>query len=505
MKNLRIKLLLSLIAFAVILVAVISYVNRQILADDIEEQVARNRVLIENHILTDMRAVDNAHLYFDANMSDEMEQALRALKNYYRENPNVATWDLQQLKNKHDMDIYILDQTNTVLYTTFDKDIGFNFSKCCQRFSALLDERRASGEFFTDGIDISTTTGEYRKFAYLATHDKKYLLELSIDLLKNPVFQTFNFEKTSEYLVAKYVDLVEVQTISAGGVFFNDSKSKRITVQEQSEQFQKYFELARKKMQPVEYQEAFNQGYMETHLFLPYEAETVRGESSHRIVYVKYANFTKMEALQKNTKQFWVLLTIALITAFVMLLVINKILSKTIHLATFDPLTGVYNRATYIRKMDSLLKKRKLNRPGLLLIDLDNFKQVNDQFGHAEGDQILIGTAKILKKVVKKDGFVVRFGGDEFAMVLYDTTEHHMQQVADAILTQIRTLKLEDHSIQKWSVLSVSMGGAIYHHPEDSEMSLFERADRALYQSKNAGKDQYSSFVEVAEVEDTKI
>ncbi|UZM98709.1 hypothetical protein OL548_30555 [Lysinibacillus sp. MHQ-1] len=74
-------------------------------------------------------------------------------------------------------------------------------------------------------------------------------------------------KKTSEYLVAKYVDLVEVQTISAGGVFFNDSKSKRITVQEQSEQFQKYFELARKKMQPVEYQEAFNQGYMETHLF----------------------------------------------------------------------------------------------------------------------------------------------------------------------------------------------------------------------------------------------
>lgn len=208
------------------------------------------------------------------------------------------------MKNKHNMDIYIVDQSNTVIYTTFDKDLGFNFSKCCQRFSALLDERRASGEFFTDGIDISTTTGEYRKFAYLATHDKKYLLELSIDLLKNPVFQTFNFEKTSEYLVAKYVDLVEVQTISAGGVFFNDSRSKRITVQEQSEQFQKYFELARKKMQPVEYQQAFNQGQIETHLFLPYEAETVRGESSKRIVYVKYTNFTKMEALQKTQNSF---------------------------------------------------------------------------------------------------------------------------------------------------------------------------------------------------------
>ncbi|WP_249664341.1 GGDEF domain-containing protein, partial [Lysinibacillus sp. D4B1_S16] len=80
-----------------------------------------------------------------------------------------------------------------------------------------------------------------------------------------------------------------------------------------------------------------------------------------------------------------------------------------------------YNRATFIRKMDSLLKKRKINRPGLLLIDLDNFKHVNDPFGHVKGDQILVGTAKILKKVVKKEGFVVRFGGDEFAIVLYDT------------------------------------------------------------------------------------
>ncbi|KPN88777.1 GGDEF domain-containing protein [Lysinibacillus sp. ZYM-1] len=505
MKNLRIKLLLSLIAFAVILVAVISYVNRQILVDDIEKQVARNRILIENHILTDMRAVDNAHFYFDKNMSDKMEQELRTLKNYYRENTNVASWDLQQMKNKHDMDIYIVDQTNTVIYTTFDKDIGLNFSNCCQRFSALLNERRASGGFYTDGIDISTTTGEYRKFGYLATEDKKYLLELSIDLLKDPVFQTFNFEKTSEYLVAKYVDLVEVQTINAGGVFFNDSKSKRITVQEQSQQFQKYFELAKKKMKPMEYQKELDHGYIETHLFLPYEAETVRGESSKRIVYVKYGNFTKIEALQKNSKQFWILLAIALVTAFVMLLVINKILSKTIHLATFDPLTGVYNRATYIRKVDSLIKKRKVNRPALLLIDLDNFKQVNDQFGHAEGDHILIGTARILKKVVKKDGFVVRFGGDEFAIVLYDTTEHHMQQIAEAILTQIRTLKFEGHAIEKWSVLSVSMGGAIYHHTEDTEMSLFERADKALYQSKNAGKDQYSSYTEVAADEDTRI
>ena len=67
MKNLRIKLLLSLIAFAVILVAVISYVNRQILVTEIEKQVSMNKILIENHILTDMQTVDDAHFYFDNN------------------------------------------------------------------------------------------------------------------------------------------------------------------------------------------------------------------------------------------------------------------------------------------------------------------------------------------------------------------------------------------------------------------------------------------------------
>lgn len=83
MNKLRLKLLLSLIAFALILVVVISYVNREILVADIEQQQAINRTLIENHILTDMQSVDNAHLYFDNNISDKMEQELQALAIYY--------------------------------------------------------------------------------------------------------------------------------------------------------------------------------------------------------------------------------------------------------------------------------------------------------------------------------------------------------------------------------------------------------------------------------------
>jgi len=500
MKNLRIKLLISLIAFALILVAVISYVNRQILVADIEQQEAMNRALIENHILTDMQTVDNAHFYFDQNLSDKMEQALRKLVTYYEENPKVATWDLQKIKKEYGMDVYIIDQSNTVIYTTFEKDKGLNFSLCCKRFSTLLDERRASGKYYNDGIDISTTTGGYRKFGYLGTPDRKYLLELGVDLLNDPVFQTFNFGKTADYLVDKYTDLLEVQTINAGGVYFDDSKPVKITVKDQPAIFQEHFELAIQSMKPTEFQKKYSNGYIEKYRFLPYEAETIRGESTKRIIYVKYGNYTELEALSKNTKQFWLLLCIALGTSFIMLIVINKILSKTIHLATYDPLTNVFNRATYIRKMDNLLRKRKTNQPGLLLIDLDNFKQVNDQFGHGAGDKILIDTARILKQEVGNDGFVVRFGGDEFAIVLYDAKSENMWQLAHSILGKFRHYKHVDNvNIDQWSVISVSMGGAICHHLDESERSLFERADKALYQSKNAGKDQYTSFEEVEE------
>lgn len=503
MKRLRLKLLVSLITFALILVAVMSYVNRQILVLDIREQEATNRILIEDHILKDMQTVDNAHLYFDQNVSDEMERELQELVSYYEKNPSISKWNLQQMKKEHGMDIYILDKTNTVIYTTFEKDKGFNFSECCKKFSKLLDERRDSGEFYTDGIDVSTTTGAIRKFAYLGTLDQKYLFELGVDLNDVPVFQAFNFVTTANSLVEKYKDLLEVKTINAGGIFLDDSQDTRIVVSDQSELFQKYYKKAKQTMQPTEYKTKLEDGYVETVRFLPYEAETVRGESTNRVVYVKYGNLSELTALAKNTKQVWFLLIIALMTSLIMLLVIIRLLTKTINLATYDSLTGVYNRATYISKMDNLLKKRKENTPGLLLIDLDNFKQVNDQYGHVEGDKVLIQTASVLNEAAENNGFVVRLGGDEFAIVLYDADDNIIQQLAESILYKIRNVK--SANTKSWAALSVSIGGAIYESVDESEINLFVRADQALYRSKNIGKNCYSSYDEVAADKDTII
>lgn len=491
MKNLRMNLLLSLLIYSLILITVIFYMNQQVLINNVDEQVRQSRELTEHHILSDMRTVDNAHHYFDTNLTNTMQEELYKLRDYYKENPNIEAWDVDRLSESHGMDIYILDQTNKVIKTTFRADIGLDFSKCCVNFSELLDERRLSGEFYSDGIDVSTTTGEIRKFSYLGTPDSKYLLELGIVLEDVPVFKTFNFVETASKLKELYGDLIEVQTINSGGIFLDDSTGQRLTVKNMSPKFQQYFTEARYSMKATEYVVESEHGYKETHRFLPYEAETTRGISTKRIVYVKYGNFSEQQAKAAIFEQQLKLILLTLVITVLLLVVIGKLLAKTIQLATFDSLTGAYNRATYISKMDELLKKRK-GDPGLLLIDLDNFKQANDQFGHAIGDQVLKDLTKVLVRVTGNDGFVVRLGGDEFGMVLKETDEADLTLKAENVLQQIRRYQVEQARETVWSYLSVSIGGAVSYDPNELEVDLFVRADEALYSSKNAGKDQFT-------------
>lgn len=491
MKNLRLKLVLSLLAYSLILITVIFYANQQVLINNVDEQVTQSNELIEHHILENMRAVDNAHYYFDTSLTETMQHELSKLREYYKSNPSVDTWDVEQLSEHHDMDIYILNNENKVIKTTFLPDIGLNFSECCSSFAKLLDERRLSGEFYSDGIDVSTTTGQLRKFSYLGTPDGKYLLELGVILEEVPVFKTFNFGGTAAALKKTYGDLIEVQTINSGGIFLDDSTGKRLTIEDMSAKFRKYFAEARQSMKVTEYVVELEGGYKETHRFLPYEAEAERGESTRRIIYVKYGNFSELAAKEAIFQQQIKLIILALLTTVVLLLVISKLLEKTMRLATFDTLTGAYNRATYISKMDEVLKKRK-GTPGLLLIDLDNFKQANDQFGHAVGDKVLKDLTKALQGVTGNDGFVVRLGGDEFGVVLEDPDQQELEMKANEILQQVRQYKYDELRADVWHFLSVSIGGALSTDPHELEIDLFIRADEALYDSKKSGKDQYT-------------
>ncbi|GAV25381.1 GGDEF domain-containing protein [Carboxydothermus islandicus] len=152
--------------------------------------------------------------------------------------------------------------------------------------------------------------------------------------------------------------------------------------------------------------------------------------------------------------------------------------------ANTDALTGLFNR-NYFNKM---LNKIKTKGPiSLLLIDLDNFKNINDLYGHLAGDAVLQKVAEILKNVTRKVDIIVRWGGDEFAVVLWETEEQEALNIAQRIKTRI-----EDYDFafgQSRVKISVSIGiASMKEDVLNDKDQLFKTADEALYLAKGKKK-----------------
>lgn len=160
-------------------------------------------------------------------------------------------------------------------------------------------------------------------------------------------------------------------------------------------------------------------------------------------------------------------------------------------MAHFDMLTGLPNRALFFDRLESALHlaKRTHSSVALLFLDLDGFKGANDTYGHDFGDKILQEVAARLQDVVRESDTVARMGGDEFTLILnnIDSAEdagHVAEKVSKAIATPYH---LEG---KEWS-LSTSIGISLYPRDSDSCEDLLKMADKAMYQIKHAGKNDY--------------
>lgn len=158
-------------------------------------------------------------------------------------------------------------------------------------------------------------------------------------------------------------------------------------------------------------------------------------------------------------------------------------------MATKDALTGLGNRAGFEQSMirQQSWAHRHNDTFALLIIDLDNFKYVNDNFGHREGDKVLTHVASHLVNVLRNEDEPFRYGGDEFCCLLDCQTQQQLACAAERIQS-----KINSSSYLARMGVSCSLGGAIYQDG-DSTSTLFDRADSALYGAKNAGKNTYQA------------
>jgi diguanylate cyclase (GGDEF) domain len=170
----------------------------------------------------------------------------------------------------------------------------------------------------------------------------------------------------------------------------------------------------------------------------------------------------------------------------------NLTLDDKVH---YDALTGIYNR----RFMDDNLKRivKSLSRSNgvlsLMMLDIDFFKKYNDTYGHSMGDACLKTVAKTISDTARMDDCVIRYGGEEFALLLPSTDEAGAGIFAVRLLNNVRSLCIPHINSDIADHVTISIGATTVNvKPNHQYMSYIERADEALYISKNTGRDKYT-------------
>ncbi len=175
---------------------------------------------------------------------------------------------------------------------------------------------------------------------------------------------------------------------------------------------------------------------------------------------------------------FW-LLTLGLLVATAALVRERRSRRAAEHAALADPLTGVANRLAFDQRLaDEWQRARRFGHPfAVLMIDLDGFKQVNDQRGHTTGDRVLRVVAQQLLERVRATDALARIGGDEFAVILPETSEFGARRLCDSLTNEVTG--------PADVAIGLSVGVAEFYADDDSPLAVVERADASMYRQKH--------------------
>ena len=218
-----------------------------------------------------------------------------------------------------------------------------------------------------------------------------------------------------------------------------------------------------------------------------------------------YAPLFNMEPMNQTVMHpFWVmsmfffLVPLMLVCLFLFEILLSQWRIREATIATLsriDPLTNVMNRRSIANQLEQLHQQRKALY-SVVLLDLDHFKNINDQFGHSMGDQVLVNVAKCLANNLRDRDMIGRFGGEEFILLLPNTTTAQAQSVAERCRLAISHLNFITEYQQEFSV-SASFGISSSVSADEPHL-IISQADQALYAVKADGRNQVKIFTDLA-------
>ena len=172
----------------------------------------------------------------------------------------------------------------------------------------------------------------------------------------------------------------------------------------------------------------------------------------------------------------------------------QQMLEKLERLAITDGLTKLYNSRHFYKQMRiEVDRSNRYKHPlALMLLDIDHFKNYNDYYGHLEGDKVLVKIGQIIRDCLRKMDSAYRYGGEEFTIILPETTGKEAFAVAPRIQSSLSSVKFNPVA-NKDVIITVSIGVTEYC-PGESLSDFVQRADKAMYVSKQKGRDRISSL-----------
>ena len=168
-------------------------------------------------------------------------------------------------------------------------------------------------------------------------------------------------------------------------------------------------------------------------------------------------------------------------------------LDKLKRLSITDGLTKLYNSRYFYNQLKAEIDRTsRYQRPlSLLLLDIDQFKEYNDSYGHLEGDKVLVSLGQVIKTCLRKMDSAYRYGGEEFTVILPETGGDEAATVAERIRSAVEIEKFYPEKQKEPSSITISIGVTEYYRAE--EVAIFvQRADKAMYLSKQAGRNRVS-------------